>query len=220
MNAQAKQIALPIEGHEPSAEAAALRVPANELAHRLIEQPSNWLNNVAIIYGPEASGKSRLLAAFAAQQGTSVLKPNALYRNFAGEALVLDGLEQVAGDKELETALFHLINRAILGELKILISAGRPMGSLDFLIPDLRSRVAGSSSAIIEEPDTQTLRLLLLKHFAERQIDVKMPVIDFVVGRIERSYQSVARAAAVMDAIALVEGRAITVPLAKEALEL
>jgi chromosomal replication initiation ATPase DnaA len=68
-------------------------------------------------------------------------------------------------------------------------------------------------------PDETLIGAVLVKQFADRQIKVEAAVISFLVARMERSFEMAGRLVAALDAAALAEKRAITLPLATRVLE-
>ena len=69
-------------------------------------------------------------------------------------------------------------------------------------------------------PDDALLAALMLKLFGDRQITVAPEVPAYVVPRIERTFEAVARLVERLDRAALAEGRAVTVPLVRAVLAL
>ena len=70
----------------------------------------------------------------------------------------------------------------------------------------------------IGPPDDALLAAVMVKHFADRQLDVGADVIGFLAARLERSFEACRRAVEALDAEAMAQGRAITVPLARQVL--
>ena len=194
--------------------------PSNELALDLLDQSARWHNGCGLIVGEPASGKSHMLEVFARANEVIPLTPNQLYMSYAASALAVDDLDDIVGDQRAQETLFHLLNRAMVGDLMVLLVGRSQPRGWDSLLPDLRSRLAAASSAAIRPPDDMLLMPLFVKHFADAQVEVKPAVIEFLVSRIERSYVAVQRAVAVVNSLALAERRPVTVPLVKQALEL
>ncbi|MGI4880295.1 MAG: HdaA/DnaA family protein, partial [Janthinobacterium lividum] len=72
----------------------------------------------------------------------------------------------------------------------------------------------------IHDPDDAVLAAVLAKSFADRGLRVASDVAAFIVARIDRSFVAISEIVAVLDALALASGREITVPLAREVLEM
>jgi len=190
---------------------------SNRLAATWIDRWPDWPGQYRILNlaGPHASGKSHLAAIWAAQSGAAV------WRHLdAGAApvshghLVLDGVS--VGDDWNEEALFHLVNRTSEPGSSLLILTTAPVGRMRWRLPDLASRLRAVTVAPLDPPDDSLLRLLLEKYFADRQLAVGLPVLDYMVARMERSFQAVQTIAAAMDRRSLAERRNLTLPLARD----
>ena len=81
--------------------------------------------------------------------------------------------------------------------------------------PFMRGRVP---LARIEPPDDELLAAVLAKQFSDRQITVPPRVIGYLAARMERSFAEAARLVGLLDALALADGRPVTIPLARRAL--
>ena len=71
----------------------------------------------------------------------------------------------------------------------------------------------------IAPPDDSLLAALLIKQFQDRQLRVGEEVITYLVPRMERSFEAVARIVTAIDTTALARSRPVTVPLVREVLE-
>src|SRR6185437_9841646 len=87
-------------------------------------------------------------------------------------------------------------------------------------LPDLASRLRALPAAGIAAPDDVLLAAVLIKHFADRQLRVEPGVIRYLIRRMERSFAAAAGLAGRLDRLALSEGGAVTVPLARRLLKL
>jgi chromosomal replication initiation ATPase DnaA len=67
-------------------------------------------------------------------------------------------------------------------------------------------------------PDDGLMAALLVKLFADRQIDVGVDVVRFLTARMERSFAAACAIVAAIDHRALAAGRAVTIPLVREIL--
>ena len=128
--------------------------------------------------------------------------------------------EQVAemDSGTLERRLFHLVNAVREAGRSLLLTARRAPAEWPLRLPDLASRLAACPLARISPPDDELLAAVLAKHFSDRQVLVGPRVIAYLAGRMERSFAEAARLVGVLDRLALADGRAITVPLARAVL--
>lgn len=165
---------------------------ANKEAYRLV-QTSDWL----YIYGEKGCGKTHLARMF--------------------QGVVIDDVEQYLTKEE---ELFHLLNRMKEEGKKLLCTAQSLPIQLGFKTKDVQSRLMGMVQVKIYPPDEELLKLLLAKQCADRQLSVAPEVINYLASRIERSYSSIAECITKLDAHALSTRREITIPLAREVLNL
>ncbi|MGB0921214.1 MAG: HdaA/DnaA family protein [Alphaproteobacteria bacterium] len=188
--------------------------PANDMALAALDTWPDWPMPGFVLTGPKGAGKSHLAAVFADDHGaaTTALQnvPN-----------VNDGPLVLEWDGEAfdEEALFHLLNRRKANNAPLLICARTAPKRWPVSLPDLRSRLATFGVLEIGLPDDALLGALFLKHFADKQLQVDSGVVDFLTKRVKRSFDAVATVAKKLDELSLHEARAITIPLARKALE-
>ena len=77
-------------------------------------------------------------------------------------------------------------------------------------LPDLRSRLRLATPVALGAPEDELLRQVLVKLFADRQLLVDKPVIDYLIARMERSLSAAVRLVDALDRAALSAGRRIT----------
>jgi chromosomal replication initiation ATPase DnaA len=85
-------------------------------------------------------------------------------------------------------------------------------------LPDLGSRLNAVPIVEIGAPDEALLRMVMLKHFADRQLNVDPKVLEFLALHVNRSLAAAAAAVEAVDRLALATGRKINRQLAVEAL--
>jgi chromosomal replication initiation ATPase DnaA len=117
-----------------------------------------------------------------------------------------------------ERALFHLLNLAREKLLFVLITARSAPSRWDISLPDLSSRLSAVPIVEIGAPDEELLRMVMLKQFADRQLNIEPKVLEFLTLHVDRSLQAAAAAVAAVDRLALATGRKINRQLVVEAL--
>ena len=147
--------------------------------------------------------------------GSPPCRRRARYRKNA-LALVIDGL----GGPIDERALLHTHNAVAERGGHLLLIASAPPARWPLALPDLASRLRLAPAAALGLPDDALLAALMLKLFGDRQIAVAPEVPAYIVPRIERTFEAVARLVERLDREALAEGRAVTVPLVRAVLAL
>ena len=134
----------------------------------------------------------------------------------AATALVIDGL---SGGID-ERALLHTYNSVAERSGHLLLIALAPPARWPLMLPDLVSRLRIAPAVAIGLPDDTLLAALMLKLFADRQIEPSPEVPAYALPRIERTFEAVARLVECLDRAALAEGRPVTVPLVRSVLGL
>ncbi len=192
--------------------------PSNAKALALIERWPDWPDRLAVLVGPEGSGKSHLAAIWAQVSGARVLSAKLLgetdlLASMATGALVV---EDLSPDDLNERALFHLINLAREERVDVLFTARTPPAGFPVDIRDLASRLKVLPVVALTAPDDALLRALIVKLAADRQLAVDEALVNFLANRIERSFAAVRAAVALLDEEALRQHRPVTRALAAE----
>ncbi len=86
-------------------------------------------------------------------------------------------------------------------------------------LPDLASRLAALPAVRIEPPDDTLIEGLLIKLFADRQLDVAPGVVSYLTTRLERSFEALRCVVDRLDRESLARRRAVSLALAREIVE-
>ena len=118
-----------------------------------------------------------------------------------------------------QEALFHLYNtyRDLGGN--ILFTSEIAPARINFSLPDLRSRMNIVPALEIKAPDDDLLMALLVKLFMDRQITPSQELINYLLKNIQRSFSYTRKVVEEIDNISLAKKRAISIAIAKEAIE-
>jgi DnaA family protein len=175
----------------PNAEALA-RV--RELAAGTAREP------IVYLWGAARSGRTHLLLAAARENAALVIADD------------VDRLDATA-----EQALFIAINEARDGGPGVLASGPKPPAQLE-LRPDLRTRLAwGLVYELLPVADEDKARHL--KNLAQaRGLQLSDDIVRYLLTRLPRDLASLQLVLEVLDRHSLMRQRALTLPLAKEAL--
>jgi DnaA family protein len=177
------------------------------------------------VHGTQAVGKSHLLQALCHCVSGSIYLPLAeLLSTPPGDLLqdlerapliALDDLQLIAGRREWEEALFHLINRARAAECPIWFSARRPPAELGIALADLRSRLAGGITwAMPACSDAETASILQFRA-ARRGLSLPDPVAQYLCARDSRALDDLMSTLERLDRASLQLQRPLTVPLVR-----
>lgn len=191
----------------------------NERAFRLITAWPEWGAQAAIVFGPPQSGKTYLAKIWQNRSKAHVLQPHQIAEHVWPAPFVPLIMEDIDTAEFCETALFHHLNLAREHGSSILLTAQTPPGQWTIALPDLRSRIRSYPAEGIQPPDGEHLAAMLIKHFADRQIEVAPDVITYLAARMERSMAAAQRVTAHIDRLALSEHRKITRAFAAKVLK-
>lgn len=193
---------------------------ANRDAYETVTRPELWPGGKLVVAGPRGSGKTHLARLFADRHDALILEAPALDAGTAlpdARAVVVEDLDRLP--PEAQPFLFHLHNRlAAEGGLLMMTAATAP-ARWPLTLPDLASRVQAANLVRIRDPDDRLLRAVILKHLQDRQLSHDGKVADYLVTRMDRSFDAAARLVAALDAESLGTGRAITRQLASRLLD-
>jgi chromosomal replication initiation ATPase DnaA len=189
---------------------------SNSEALKLIEAWPDWPSPALILSGPFGSGKTHLAHIFATHAGAEIIEfemldgDNALAPTATPSIVV----EDVQADAVPEASLFHLFNSVRERGGSLLITSRSRAEDWRVSLQDLRSRLRLATPVSLGAPDDGLLRQVLVKLFADRQLLVDKPVIDYLVARMERSLSAAVRLVDALDRAALSAGRRISRPMA------
>lgn len=197
-----------------------LVAPCNHEAVAWLDRWPDWGAPFVVIYGQKGCGKTHLAEVFRQATGANLLKLEGRidpYEIMAGAKTgVLDDVEAMLDTQGSEQALFHLYNFAKENQLCILMTSRLAPAQWSLSLPDLKSRLGAVPVVEISNPDDTLMEAVLVKLFADRQLQVERGVIAYMLGRMERSFSAAQNLVSEIDREALAQKRKITVPLVRE----
>jgi chromosomal replication initiation ATPase DnaA len=221
-NGPPRQLVLDL-AHAPSrARDDFVEAPCNAGGLAIVERWPDWPAYASLLIGPEGAGKTHLGTIWAERADARTVDAATLStidpRELMGRHLFLDDADAAAGVRE--TKLFHLLNAATEHGTSVLLAARTLPRAWGVALPDLASRLAALPLVEIGLPDEALIRAVMVKQFADRQIDVPQEVVAFLLPRMERSFSALATLVARVDRLALAERRPVTRAVAARALGL
>lgn len=198
--------------------------PSNQAAVAWIDRWPDWPAPALVIHGPASCGKTHLAAVWKDQTDAALIDTVSLSAQNASDIaakekhLVLDPIDPWLGDRAAETVLFHLYNIMKEEKRTLLLTMRAAPQRINFAIPDLASRLRAAPAAAIDPPDDDLLSALLVKLFADRQLQIGHDVLTYILPRMERSFSAAHDLVAAADRLAMAEKKGISVPLIRRIL--
>ena len=197
---------------------------SNKSAYELIERWPDWPMPVAVLVGPDGSGKTHFASVWADISKAQKIEPGQLDQaiTFIEKGIPVL-VEDMDGVNLNEVVFFHLINsvkerRVINPKTTLLITARKGPSNWNVKLDDLASRLRSVTLATLEQPDDELLNAVAFKLFSDRQITVDPSVVEFLVSRSERSLFALGKTIDQIDRLALQRKSKITKALVSEAL--
>lgn len=197
MKPAADQIALPLDWPQAQDDSRFILSEANRTAFEHFRHWSLWPVKATLLTGPRRSGRSLLARAFVARVNGRLF-------------------EQAEGRDEED--LFHAWNEAQGSGHPIVMIVDKVPPEWEVTLPDLRTRLAVTPVARIEQPDDALFRSIIRLLFADRGLHIPDDALKFVGERVERSYWMAERVVEAIDRFAIAERARLTLPTIRRAL--
>ena len=194
---------------------------SNQEAYDFINSWPRWIKRIVNIFGPSGSGKSHLSSIL--KNKTSCLQINAkelnekVFLKFkTREALIIENLNEKISEK----LLFSLWNVALQDNKYLMITSKKPINTYPFKLKDLTSRIKSTLMIGINLPSDDLISVIIAKNFSDKQIKVEKKHIDYIIKRIDRSYEKISQFILTLDKYSLKKGSPFSLKLIKEVLKM
>ena len=195
--------------------------PSNQEAYDFINSWPRWIKKIVNIFGPSGSGKSHLASILKSKTSCLQINSNELnekifIRYKTKETLIIENLDKKISEK----LLFSLWNVALQDNKYLMTTSKKPISSYKFKLKDLESRVKSSLIIGINLPNDDLISVILAKNFSDKQIKVEKKHIDYIIKRIDRSYEKISQFIFTLDKYSLKKGSPFSLKLIKEVLKM
>lgn len=197
MKGAADQIALPLDWPQVGDDGRFILSQANRAAFDHFRSWSLWPVKATMLTGPRRSGRSLLARAFVGRVGGRLFEE---------------------ADSHDEEELFHAWNAAQESGHPLVMIVDQVPPQWEVALPDLRTRLAITPVARIEQPDDALFRGIIRLLFADRGLHIADDALKFISERVERSYWMAERAVEAIDRFAIAERARLTLPTIRRAL--
>ena len=194
---------------------------SNQEAYDFVNSWPKWIKRVVNIFGPSGSGKTHLASMLKNKSSNLVIKSKEVnekifFKYKTKEILVVENFE----NNIPENLLFSLWNMALQDNKYLLFTSLKPISTYNFKLPDLNSRINSSILIGIKLPSDDLISVILAKNFSDKQIKVEKKHIDYIIKRIDRSYEKISQFTALLDKYSLKKGSPFSFKLIKEVLKM
>lgn len=191
----------------------------------------DWPMKMIAVYGEPGCGKTHLAHIWQERTGARFLTPGDIFRLAPldvvrdNRAFILDDGDALFQKSELpeerliEDWVFHFYNLIKEKKGELLICSLQPPTQWEVKLPDLRSRLATILSVAVSSPDESALQAVLFKLCSERGMTLSPEVADYILRRVERSFNSIRSLVNTLDRCALSLRRQLTLGLVRAVLE-
>jgi DnaA family protein len=202
---------------------------SRENSHLLsLLKDSDFLDDL-FIYGTKESGKTFLLQAmcnsYSSVSKLSLYIPLKKVMNYGVEIfeslenidlICIDGIEEVISKIEWEKAIFNLINKALISESRLILTSSKDLKSLNFLLPDLESRIRKIQSYELYPINDEDI-FDALKYISKlTSINLGDKEARYLVTYSQRNISNLVHILESLDQLSMEMKRKITIPLIKE----
>jgi len=194
---------------------------SNNEAFKLIESWPKWIKKTVNIFGPQGSGKTHLVSMLKNKTSTSVVDSNKVndqifFEFKLKEVLIIENLKENIS----ENLLYSLYNVAQQDNKYFVLTSRKPINKFNFKSKDLKSRANSTTIIGIDLPSDELISVILSKNFSDKQIKVEKKHIDYVIKRIDRSYEKISQFISTIDKYSLKKGSPFSLKLIKEVLNM
>jgi DnaA family protein len=182
------------------------------------------------LWGRAGTGKSHLLQAACASAGAAggaaayldlhtPVVPDLLEGFEALDLVCLDALDRVSGDAEWNAAIFRLHTLMQDGSGRLYVASTAPPATLQFRLPDLRSRLLAAPVHQLHELAEEERMAALEQRAARLGLVLPRESAAYLVHRLPRDMHSLCAVLDRLDEAALAAQRRLTVPFLRQVLE-
>ena len=189
-------------------------------AYKLIENWPQWPGNNINIFGPSGSGKTHLANILNKKINTAFVNAPDVNNNFLSKIKKVDCVIIDDYQNNIQENLFYsLINEVLQSNQHMLINSKIPINRTTTNLRDLNSRFKNFISLGIQMPTDELLRVIITKSFSDKQIEVNVRVLEFILKNIDRSYEKIFKFIEDIDIASLSSGKSININLIKKVLK-
>ena len=192
----------------------------NFSAYRLLESWPDWPDKWINIFGPTGCGKTHLSNIFM-KKIKSVYIEAVNFKDYEiigkienQNCLIIDNYKNNIEEKEF----YSILNFLKQSNKYLLINSLSPIKKEKIDLKDLKSRFDSFLDIGIGLPTDDLIRVILVKSFSDKQINVSIKLLEYILINIDRSYEKIFQFIKDVDIESLSSGKSININLIKKVL--
>jgi chromosomal replication initiation ATPase DnaA len=217
-----EQLVFPLKKATQYSPADFVSTPSNHLAHSYVASWPAWPILGGIVFGPSHSGKTHLCHVWQKKANAQWLTLKTIeaidFETLGDASFIIDDIDALLPN--YETMLFHLFNHLKSHKGFLLITSKHAPKTWDIKLKDLVSRFSSLPAFEIQDPDDTLFLVMLTKGFSDYQLHVPAKVLDFILKKIPRTFDSLKNIPEQLSDASLRDHCNITIPFVKETLGL
>lgn len=227
---QAQQLLLELPLKPNYSKADFIESTCNREAIQWIERWPDWPMKMLAIFGESGCGKTHLAHIWQEKSQARYLTPKDLSHLSPLEAItdasaiIIDDVDRMFLQNAMiegtspEDWLFHFYNLVKEGDINLLLCCQNPPTQWQVSLPDLKSRLATIMSVSVNPPDEGALNAVLFKICSERGLNLSVDVAEYILRRVERSFDCLRSLVVTLDQLTLSEHRQLTLGVVRKVL--
>ncbi|CBL46840.1 DnaA family protein [gamma proteobacterium HdN1] len=203
-----------------------------QVVERLRQLPCANIPAFLVVWGGTGAGKTHLANAlcdaFSVAQRRAILIdgqqkaqlfPAMLDGLAAVDLVVVDDLDQFAGDAVWEEALFHLYNKMVVSKASLLVTLSCPPMQAPFRLADLKSRLGACETYRVVPLSHEDKREWMRQMARLRSFELEAEWCDYILNRAARDPASLVQIINTLDAESLAAKRMMSLPFIKQVMK-
>ena len=189
-------------------------------AYKLIESWPNWPDKRINIIGPSGCGKTHLINILSKKTKLLSIEAKDFNENVDNRIMEVDCLIIDNYDDNIEEKLLYsMINHLSQLNKYVIINSKKSLKKFNINLTDLKSRFESFFEIYIGLPTDELIKVIIVKTFSDKQIQLSNKNLEFIIKNIDRSYEKISKFTKDIDNISLSTGKSININLIKKVLK-
>jgi chromosomal replication initiation ATPase DnaA len=182
---------------------------------KIINWPNSWHHNTypyfLLLHGDRQCGKTHLANIWAQKSNAHFLLSHQKDLLEKYSCIVIENIDSKFCNQD---DLLYIFNFCHETQKYCLFTS--QIFPINFELPDLSSRIKSIDEVEITRPDKETIKIILVKEFAKKSLNIESRVVDFLADVIPQNFNSAIDAVELLDKTSLSTGRHISYSLIKQ----